>query len=65
MKKLSINRCPRHPEFWSVSIDDENGGVRLTPGKCCGQWNTVKEWPLTEAAWNEIINTIQCETSEE
>jgi hypothetical protein len=41
--KLAINRCPSHG-YWSVSLDSEGHGLRLTPGKCCGRWDTVKAW---------------------
>jgi hypothetical protein len=43
---LSINRCPVHSDFWSISIDDEICGQRITPSKCCGRWRTVKQWRL-------------------
>lgn len=50
---LSINRCPVHPEFQAIMLDcrHQNGsgtGTRLTRSKCCGQWETVKSWPLTK-----------------
>ena len=51
--KLVINRCARH-NFFSVSIDNEDGGTRITPSKCCGSWDTVKEWQLSAAQWREI-----------
>lgn len=59
-RKLSICRCPTHG-FYSVSIEDNDGGVRLTPSKCCGRWDVVKEWRLSIEQWDEIVNTIQCE----
>lgn len=50
---LSLNRCPIHKDFQAIMLDyrDENGnghGTRLTRSKCCGQWETIKEWPLTK-----------------
>jgi len=30
-----------------IAIDDETGGTRLTPSKCCGQWDEVKRFPMT------------------
>jgi hypothetical protein len=51
--KLVINRCNRH-NFWSVSIEDEDGGTRITPGKCCGSWSTVKEFNLSASDWRDI-----------
>lgn len=47
-KFLAINRCPIHTGVMSVSVDDADGGRRLTPHKCCGQWVTVKRWEVDE-----------------
>ena len=49
---LSIDRCPKHPEFWAVCVAelDEHGdgsGTRITPSKCCGSWERVREWKLS------------------
>lgn len=60
--KLAINICPHG--IYSVSIDDESGGVRLTPSKCCGRWTIVQEWPLTHQRGAEIVNEIQCEIAD-
>lgn len=55
MKFLSINRCPIHKNFWSVSIDDnDGGGVRLTPSKCCGQWKTENMFKMSKRDWEEL-----------
>lgn len=43
--RLVLNNCPRHG-YWAVSLDDEDGGIRLTSGKCCGRWDTVRSWPM-------------------
>lgn len=59
-KSLAINRCP-HGVF-SVTIDGDGSGVRITPSKCCGRWDLVKSWPLSKREWDEIVNEIQCET---
>ena len=65
--QLSIHRCPIHKEFLMISLDerddDGNGtGTRLTPFKCCGQWEPVKEWPLTKKQLAEIGHTfLNCE----
>ena len=40
---LSVSRCPHHPDFWAISLDDALGGVRLTPSKCCGRWDGVSK----------------------
>ncbi len=47
---LAINRCPEHEAFWSISVDDEGGsGTRITPSKCCGRWNVVRKFLMSEA----------------
>lgn len=46
MKRLTIDRCRTHGYF-AVAVDDEDGGgTRLTPTKCCGSWKTIHSWPL-------------------
>jgi hypothetical protein len=57
MKTLVIMRCREH-QAWAVSIDDtEDGtGSRVTPGKCCGSWRTVKEFVMTSALWTELAD---------
>jgi hypothetical protein len=48
--KLAINRCPDHPNRYSVSLDDEHGGVRLAGVKCCGRWKELASWTLDQDA---------------
>lgn len=67
MKELSIDRCPEHG-FWAVCVDDEGGGVRVTPSKCCGRWDRVKAWKLSASEWREIaeqatIAADECEAA--
>jgi len=39
----------------AICIDDtDGGGTRVTPSKCCGQWQTVKAWTLSKRAWQEL-----------
>lgn len=52
-KTLVIMRCSRH-DVYGISIDDANGGTRVTPSKCCGSWPTVKEWTLRKSEWLEL-----------
>lgn len=62
---LAINRCPKHPEFFSVCIEDEDGsGTRITPSKCCGEWSTFKTWSLSANNWREIARSAE-EAAEE
>lgn len=51
---LAINRCPRHRNFWAITLDVAGGGRRVTPSKCCGQWDVVHEWPLTATEWRQL-----------
>jgi hypothetical protein len=64
MKKyLTINKCPKHG-FWSISLDDESGGHRLTPTKCCGYWETITEWQLNAAILRDIAKELECAADE-
>jgi hypothetical protein len=48
---LCLNRCPHGVE--SISLDchgDIGRSTRLTTLKCCGRWNAVKEWNVTNLA---------------
>jgi hypothetical protein len=56
---LAINRCPNHGCF-SISIDNETGGTRLTDNKCCGRWDIVKRFPMTEKQLRNIVIEIEC-----
>lgn len=59
MKFLVINQCPTHSNYWSVSIDDDViGGTRITPTKCCGQWDTIQRWPITDHMKETILEEI-------
>ena len=58
MKTLAINRCPTHG-FWAITIEDDMTGVRVTPSKCCGRWDTVKEFRMSERDWRELSEQAQ------
>lgn len=56
---IAINRCPEHKDFWCICIEDEEGsGTRIVGGKCCGRWNLVKRWPLTERTIESILEEM-------
>jgi hypothetical protein len=70
---LSICRCPVHSGvesrgkskgrltgFWSISVDTENGGTRLTRGKCCGRWEQVWSTPLDAQMIADIVTELEC-----
>lgn len=54
-KFIAIMRCPKHPNFWALNIEEPDGcGTRITPGKCCGSWTTLHRWPIGRVDFNEI-----------
>lgn len=53
-KVLCINQCPVHSAYWCVSIDDLSGGDRVTSGKCCGRWKTIKEFGMSSTEWERL-----------
>lgn len=57
-KYLAINKCTHHG-FMSVSIDDEDGGVRITPTKCCGSWVVLQRWRITESMVRDFLQWIR------
>jgi len=52
-QKLVINQCPTH-KWWSISVDYDSGGVRVTDGKCCGRWNVIHSFPMSPRLWKEL-----------
>lgn len=56
--KLAINQCPNHG-YYSISIDKESSGTRLTNGKCCGRWKVIKEWEMTVKELRKIIIKLE------
>jgi hypothetical protein len=57
MIKLTINKC-NHGTF-AISLDDENGGTRLTPSKCCGSWKEVQAWELSAEDCRDFANLFE------
>lgn len=57
---LAVNHCPTHGT-WSISVDSEHSGTRLTAGKCCGRWNVVARLPMTATELREAAEELQCE----
>jgi len=58
MRTLAIYKCPH--SIYSVSLDDEGGGIRLTPSKCCGHWDHVSSWSMTAEELRELANEFEC-----
>lgn len=70
--KLTVNRCPAHPDYWAICLEDTDGGQRLTSSKCCGQWNVISrktgepsrkgpwvEFPMSVRQLEEVIDACQ------
>jgi hypothetical protein len=55
---LAYNRCPLHG-FESISLDNDDGGTRLTRGKCCGRWDVVIKFPMSTRSLNDAITVFE------
>ena len=62
-KMLIINKCPDHG-IYSISLENERGGLRLTPSKCCGTWQIVESWRMNAGELRAIINELECAAEE-
>lgn len=64
--RLTYNQCPEHGVS-SISIDNDRIGTRVTPGKCCGRWDIVREFRLSAREWHELerLAAEAAETMEE
>lgn len=56
--KLCILHCAKH-DVYAISVESKNGGIRVTPNKCCGAWHTVREFKLSPAAWDELSKAAE------
>lgn len=55
---LALLECKRHG-FKAISIEDKDGhGYRITPGKCCGSWQTMKRWKVTAEDMREAAGYL-------
>ena len=63
LQKLVINVCHQH-NYYAISIDDDNGGQRITPNKCCGSWTTLKAWDLSAHDWRELAKLAEYAATE-
>ena len=52
---LEIMHCEAHG-FWSIMVNKDSGGTRITPSKCCGSWDTVAKWRMTR---DEIRSEVE------
>ena len=58
MRKLTIMQCRKH-DFWAISVDDDGGGTRITPGKCCGSWKDLKSWAMSASDFREAARLFE------
>lgn len=56
--KLCILHCAKHGVY-AISVESQNGGIRITPNKCCGSWHTVREFKLSPAARDELSKAAE------
>jgi hypothetical protein len=63
---LSIDHCPKHG-YYAVSVNDENGGTRLTKPKCCGSWTEVKRFEVGPRQLKSMVDELEfyAESAEE
>ena len=57
-KYISINKCSAHG-FYMIAIEDDNGGHRITPTKCCGSWQTVIKWIIDKSMIDDFNNEVK------
>ncbi len=56
--KICVDQCPRHKAYFAISVGDENGGMRITPVKCCGQWKSIAAWYATPELVQQMIDDL-------
>lgn len=52
--RLEVLRCPRHG-LVAVAINDR----RVSPSKCCGQWETLLDWTVNAAEIREALPKLK------
>lgn len=55
---LSIEKCPHGNYAVFLSYDGIVSAVRLTPTKCCKQWQRLTTWVLSVDAIEEIVEEL-------
>ncbi len=58
MRYLTIMQCPHGA--YAISVDDDNGGIRIAGDRCCNIWNDVKRFPMTPTTLRESANELEC-----
>lgn len=59
MKYLAIRQCPSHRDYYSVNVEDDDTGERVTPSKCCGRWDLLRRWPIDDFMRESILNALE------
>lgn len=54
--RIEILRCPHGA--YSIGIGNGQTSRRVAGSKCCGQWNTVNHWTITDHVWSAIVESI-------
>ena len=58
--QLGVNYCATH-DTYSVSVDGviagepDGSGALITPDRCCGGWEVVQAWDISEFLADEAI----------
>lgn len=53
---LCFDQCEVHG-FTAISINGNNGGTRITSGKCCGAWKTIRRWKMDGKKLSDAVKS--------
>lgn len=55
--KFRLYQCPEHPQFYTITLGDEHGGLRVLGGQCCpSQYaKELNAWPADKRVLNNIL----------
>lgn len=56
--EIQILQCPIHTDFFALAIEENGCCTRITPGKCCGRWDTVRSWRLNKIDTTALVDAI-------
>ena len=57
-KALALDRCPHGVHAICLDDEDRGTGTRLTPAGCCGRWERVMAFPMSDTALRVVAQTI-------
>ena len=60
-RDVVVYRCPMHPQFWSLVIENPGGGgTRIFGGKCCpSQYGEQIRWSITDEKAEELVYELE------